>query len=103
MEKAGSYSFRDVVTSEHWKTIREVDRTNVFVYRGQIIELRKGPLALVSWLHIGLLVTLAILDWRWTLLLYAGAFVLAVLPVLESVGSLIAKPFYRVLQSGIDY
>ena len=95
--EAGSFSFRDIATAEHWEAIRHADEMNAFIYRDQIIELRKGPLAFVSWIHTGLLVALAILNWQWTLILYLGTFVLAVLPVLESIGAVLAKPFYRVL------
>ncbi len=101
--ETGSYSVGDLATKEHWKSVRAVDDTNVFTINGQVAELRRGRLILLSWLHIGLLVALAVMNWQWALVLYLGTFVLAVLPVLEWLGTLMSKPFYRVLQKGIDY
>lgn len=103
IEDIGTYSFSDMGTKEHWQAIRDVQKANLFVYRERIIELNKGLLNLVSWLHLGLLIGIVFLNWQWALLLYIGTFGLAVAGVLELVGALVAKPFYRVLQRGIDY
>lgn len=102
-EETGSFSFGDLVTRDHWAAIRYADQMNVFIFREQIIELRRGALTFVSWLHFGLLVALAILNWQWTVLLYSATFVLAVLPVLESVGALLSRPFCRVLRADYSY
>jgi hypothetical protein len=45
-----------------------------------------------SWAMFGLQVWLLVLDWRNALVLFAVAFLLAVLPVLEVVGNLLCSP-----------
>lgn len=101
--ETGSFTVGDIATKEHWSSIRAADQANVFIVNGRIAELRRGRLILLSWVHIGLLIVLAVMDWRWTLALYIGTFILAVLPVLEWLGTLMSKPFYRELRKGIDY
>ena len=52
-----------------------------------------GWVAGLYWIEIGLKVTLFILNWRYGLLVYIAGFVLSVLPVLETLGNLLMRPF----------
>lgn len=94
--KSDSFSLSEMATAEHHREMRDIVRGNVFNYRGKVIEFKMGWINLVVWINIFLLVALVYLNWQWTLLLYVVGFILAVLPVLESIGALMSRPFYRV-------
>lgn len=80
-----------------YRAIKDANSTNVFEFRGQIISMREGRVNLVSWVHVGLLVAIAVLDWRWAILIYLAVFIFeVVLGGCEKIGSLLAKPFYTV-------
>jgi len=48
--------------------------------------------AIFKWAEWGIQITLFVLDWRYGLLVYAVGFVLAVLPILETVGNALMAP-----------
>jgi len=44
---------------------------------------------ILYWIYLPLLIILFILNWRWALIFYIALFILAVLPVLETIGNLL--------------
>lgn len=49
----------------------------------------------VWWVHGILLVAIALLNWKYALVVYLIKFVLSVLPVLETIGNMLMSPFKK--------
>ena len=47
-----------------------------------------------SWIHYGVIVALFVTGWKYALLVLVVGFVLAVLPVLETIGNVLMRPFH---------
>lgn len=50
---------------------------------------------LITLLHLGLSLTILLLNWKYALLIFLVQFVLQVLPVLEIIGNVLMAPFKR--------
>lgn len=49
--------------------------------------------AIIYWLHIGAMLAMLFLNWRYAITLFIIGFILAVLPVWEVIGNFIMAPF----------
>lgn len=47
----------------------------------------------VYWVHIGVMLTILMVNWRYAITLFIFGFILAVLPVWETIGNLLISPF----------
>jgi len=47
----------------------------------------------IYWIHIGLIIAMFVLNWRYALVLIVIGFIFAVLPVWEMIGNIIMSPF----------
>lgn len=51
--------------------------------------------AILYWVHYGLVIALFFMNWKYALILIVSLYVLKVLPVLETVGNMLMAPFKR--------
>lgn len=51
--------------------------------------------AYIFWLDLALIITLAILNWKFALVIFIIRFLLKVLPVLETIGNFLMAPFKK--------
>ena len=49
--------------------------------------------ALVYWIHIGLIIAMLVINWRYALIILVIGFILEVLPVWETIGNILMSPF----------
>ncbi|MBA7576652.1 hypothetical protein ES708_18493 [subsurface metagenome] len=49
--------------------------------------------AFIFWIHIGLIIAMLILNWEYAIIVFIVMFVLAILPVLETIGNTLMSPF----------
>jgi len=49
----------------------------------------------VWWIHGGLLLAIILLNWKYAIIVYIAKFILSVLPVLETIGNILMRPFRR--------
>jgi len=54
---------------------------------------------LIGWIHWGLALALLIINWKYAIIVFIVMFVLAVLPVLETIGNILMSPFKQRTQS----
>jgi len=54
---------------------------------------------LIGWIHWGLALALLIINWKYAIIVFIVMFVLAVLPVLETIGNILMSPFKQRIQS----
>jgi hypothetical protein len=54
---------------------------------------------LIGWIHWGLALALLIINWKYAIIVFIVMFVLAVLPVLETIGNILMNPFKQRTQS----
>lgn len=48
---------------------------------------------LIGWIHWGLALALLIINWKYAIIIFIIMFILAVIPVLERIGSILMSPF----------
>ena len=54
---------------------------------------------LIGWIHWGLALALLIINWKYAIIVFIVMFVLAVLPVLETIGNILMSSFKQRTQS----
>jgi len=47
----------------------------------------------IFWIHIALIITMLIINWKYTLIVLVIGFILEVLPVWETIGNILMSPF----------
>ena len=49
--------------------------------------------AFIFWIHIGLIIAILIMNWKYALIVLVIGFILEVLPVWETIGNILMSPF----------
>ena len=49
--------------------------------------------AFIYWIHIGLIIAMLVINWKYGLIVLAIGFILSVLPVWETIGNILMSPF----------
>ena len=47
----------------------------------------------IAWIHWGLALVILFIDWKYAIFLFIAKFILSVLPILETVGNILMRPF----------
>jgi len=49
--------------------------------------------AFIFWIHIGLIIAMLVINWKYALIVLVIGFILEVLPVWETIGNILMSPF----------
>lgn len=92
-------------------TIAFVITSSITTFDKRLIQAKRGGtlppgepmlpswVGLIGWIHWGLALALLMVNWKYAILVFIAMFVLAVLPVLETIGNLLMSPFKQRTQS----